>query len=81
LPNFVVDSWVGLFAPAKTPPAIVERLNAELNAVLADPVFRERLLALGIEPTPGTPAEFGQAVKSDLVRYEKIVKSAGIRVE
>jgi tripartite-type tricarboxylate transporter receptor subunit TctC len=81
LPDFVVDSWVGLFAPSKTPPAIVERLNAELNAVLADPVFRERLLALGIEPTPGTPAEFGQAVKSDLARYEKIVKSAGIRVE
>lgn len=81
LTDFVVDSWVGLFAPAKTPPEIVQRLNTELNQVLADPVFRERLDALGIEPTPGTSADFGASVRRDLTRYEQVVKSAGIRVE
>lgn len=81
LTDFVVYSWVGLFAPAKTPPEIVQRLNAELNQVLADPAFRERLNALGIEPTPGTAADFGASVRRDLARYEQVVKSAGIRVE
>jgi len=81
LTDFVVDSWVGLFAPAKTPPEIVQRLNTELNQVLADPAFRERLDALGIEPTPGSAADFGASVRSDLARYEQVVKSAGIRVE
>jgi len=81
LNDFVVDSWVGLFAPANTPPAIIQKLNAELNKVLADPVFKERLDALGIEATPGTAEEFGQNVRRDLARYEQVVKSAGIRVE
>lgn len=81
LNDFVVDSWVGLFAPAKTPSDIIQRLNTELNHVLADPAFRERLDALGIEPTPGTAADFGASVRRDLARYEQVVKSAGIRVE
>lgn len=81
LADFVVDSWVGLFAPARTPPGIVQRLNTELNAVLADPVFQERLQALGIDPTPGSAAKFGEDVQRDLARYEQVVRSAGIRVE
>jgi len=79
--DFVVDSWVGLFAPANTPPAIIQKLNTELNNVLADPAFKERLEALGIEATPGTAAEFEKSVRSDLVRYQQIVKSAGMRAE
>jgi tripartite-type tricarboxylate transporter receptor subunit TctC len=81
LKDFVVESWVGLLAPAKTPPAVVARLNAELNAVLNEPAVRERLAVLGIEPTPGTPEQFRQQMQRDLAAYGPIVKAAGIKLE
>jgi tripartite-type tricarboxylate transporter receptor subunit TctC len=81
LKDFVVESWVGLLAPAKTPPAVVARLNAELNAVLNDPAVRERLAVLGIEPTPGTPEQFREQMQRDLAAYGPIVKAAGIKLE
>ena len=81
VPDFVVDSWVGLLAPAKTPAAIVKQLNAELNAVLADPVVRDKLLNLGIEASPGSAEQFADQLKRDLARYEQVVKAAGIRAE
>jgi tripartite-type tricarboxylate transporter receptor subunit TctC len=81
VPDLVADSWVGILAPAATPPAVLARLNAELNAVLNDPVVRERLATLGIEPTPGTPDQFRQAMQKDLAAYGPIVKGAGIKIE
>ena len=81
LPDFVASSWVGLLAPARTPAAIVRRLNAELNAVLADPAIRERLAVLGIDPSPGTPEQFLEDMRRDLARYGPVVKAAGIKVE
>ena len=54
VPDFVISSWVGLLAPARTPKTVIARLNAELNAVLADPEVRDRLNALGIGATPGS---------------------------
>jgi tripartite-type tricarboxylate transporter receptor subunit TctC len=79
--DFTADSWVGLLAPARTPPAVLARLNTELNAVLNDPAVRERLAVLGIEPTPGTPEQFQQQMAKDLAAYGPIVKSAGIKLE
>ncbi len=79
--DFVAESWVGLLAPSKTPPAVLARLNSELNAVLADPVVREKLAVLGIEPTPGTPEQFRQQMVKDLAAYAPIVKAAGIKLE
>jgi tripartite-type tricarboxylate transporter receptor subunit TctC len=81
VPDFEINSWVGILAPAKTPAAIVARLNTELNAVLADPEVRERLNALGIGATPGTPEKFGDEMKRDLARYGQVVKAAGIKAE
>ncbi len=81
VPDFVVDSWVGLLAPARTPPAVLARLNSELNAVLNDPAVRERLATLGIEPTPGTPEQFRQQMQKDLAAYGPIVKAAGIKLD
>jgi tripartite-type tricarboxylate transporter receptor subunit TctC len=81
LADFAVSSWVGLFAPAGTPRAVVQRLNAELNAVLADPAARERLAVLGIDPTPGTPEQYLDEVRRDLARYGQVVRSAGIKAE
>lgn len=79
--DFVVDSWVGLLAPAGTPAPVLQRLNTELNAVLSDPAVRERLAVLGIDPTPGTPEQFRQAMQKDLAAYGPIVKAAGIKLD
>lgn len=77
--DFEINSWVGILAPTKTPKAIIDKLNAELNAVLSDPETRTRLDALGINATPGTPAAFAEEIKRDLARYEAVVKAAGIK--
>lgn len=79
--DFEVSSWVGLLAPAKTPKAIVDKLNAELNAVLNDPDVREKLNLMGITATPGTADKFGDEMKRDLARYGPVVKAAGIKAE
>lgn len=79
--DFEVSSWVGLLAPAKTPKAIVDRLNQELNAVLNDPEVREKLNLMGIAATPGTTDKFGDDMKRDLARYGPVVKAAGIKAE
>jgi tripartite-type tricarboxylate transporter receptor subunit TctC len=81
LKDYVVESWVGLMAPAKTPAPVLAKLNTELNAVLNDATVRERLAVLGIEPTPGTPEAFLQQMQHDLAAYGLIVKSAGIKVD
>lgn len=79
--DFVVNSWVGLLAPANTPAAIITRLNTELNAVLNDTSVREKLRIMGIEPTPGSAEQFRDEIRRDLVRYGQVVKSAGISAE
>lgn len=79
--DFEVSSWVGLLAPAKTPKAILDKLNTELNAVLNDPDVREKLNVMGITATPGTADKFGDEMKRDLARYGPVVKAAGIKAE
>ena len=81
VPDFEAASWVGILAPAKTPRPIVERLNRELNAVLASPEIVEKLAGLGIVATPGTPEQFTEVMRTDLAKYGQVVKSAGIKVE
>jgi tripartite-type tricarboxylate transporter receptor subunit TctC len=79
--DFDVGSWVGILAPANTPRAVVEKLNRELNAVLASPETAEKLMALGITATPGSPEKFATQMKMDLEKYGKVVKAAGIKAE
>ena len=79
--DFVADSWVGVLAPAKTPPAVLTRLGSDLNAVLNDAAVRERLATLGIEATPGSAEAFRRQMERDLAAYGPIVKAAGIRLE
>lgn len=79
--DFDINSWVGLLAPAKTPKPILDKLNAELNAVLSDPAVRERLNGLGISATPGSAERFGQEIQRDLNRYGPVVRAAGIKLE
>ena len=81
VPDVVVMSWIGLIGPAKMPRAIVERLNAELNASLSTQELRDKLFALGVRVTPGTPEAFRDEIKKDYDRFGPVIKSAGIKVE
>jgi tripartite-type tricarboxylate transporter receptor subunit TctC len=81
LDGFVVDSWVGILAPAKTPRPVLERLQKEIAAVLAEPEIRERYATLGIEPVGNTPEQYREQIRADLARWEKVVKQANIRIE
>lgn len=79
--GLVVLSWYGILAPAGTPAEIVRRLNAEINKILQAPDVRDRLAALGTEPTGGTPEQFAETIKADIVRWAKVVADAGIRID
>ena len=79
--DFVIDSWVGLLAPARTPRPIVDRLNTVLNEVLNDADARARLDKLGITPVLGTPEQYHASMKRDLERYAEVVKAAKIQAE
>ena len=81
LPGFESVSTNGLFAPAKTPPAIIERLNREINAVIARADIREKFLAVGMELIGGSPAHFDQVIKAETERMSKVIKAAGLRAE
>ena len=71
--------WIGAFAPAKTPKEIVEKLNREMAAAVASPAVREKLLTLGVEAMPMSPAEFDAYVKGELARYATFAKAAGLK--
>ena len=81
LSDFVVDSWVGILAPAKTPRPIIDKLHREIAEALRDPSLRDRYATLGIEPVGNTPEQFAAQIRADLARWEKVVKQAGIRIE
>ena len=79
--DFEVDSWYAMFVPAKTPRAIVDRLNAALNTVLKETEIREKLLAQGSEAVGGTPEQLGAVVNAELPKWAKLVKDAGIKAD
>ena len=81
LPGFESVSTNGLFTPAKTPPAVIERLNRETNNVLARPDIREKFLGVGMELIGGTPAQFDQVIKAETERMSKVIKAANLRAE
>jgi len=81
LEGFIVDSWTGILAPAKTPGEILARLQKEIAAVLGEPEIRSRYATLGIEPVGNTPAQFAEQIRADLARWEKVVRQANIRIE
>ncbi len=79
--NFVVPIWYGILAPAGTPRPIIDRLNSELHKALASPDLKERLANAGVEPLTNTPEEFGEFLKSEIARFAKVIKVAGIKPE
>ena len=80
-PGFDVTSWVSILAPARSPRPVIEKLHREIAAVLQTAAVRERYLALGIEPVGSTPEQFADQIRTDLARWEKVVRAANIRLE
>jgi tripartite-type tricarboxylate transporter receptor subunit TctC len=80
-PGFEALAWQAVLAPAKTPPAIINKLNAELNEVLKDNEVREKLLSNGLEIVGGTPKEFGDYIRSEIIKYKKIIQEANIKID
>ena len=81
VPGFAITQWYGMLAPAKTPPAIVNKLSQEISRLLHQPDVKERLAADGADAVGNTPAEFGAHIKSEIDKYGKLVKQIGLRAE
>jgi len=81
LPGFAVDNWIGLFAPAGTPAAIVGQWNGEVNRIMQSAELKPRLLAEGARFTPTTPDQFGEFVKSEIAKWAPVVKASGARAD
>ncbi|MCP3019472.1 tripartite tricarboxylate transporter substrate binding protein [Cupriavidus basilensis] len=81
LPGYETSTWGGVLAPAGTPKAVVDKLNAEINKALASPDVRERLQNAGIEPAGGTPAQFASFLQVEMGKWAKVAKDAGIQPE
>jgi tripartite-type tricarboxylate transporter receptor subunit TctC len=81
LPGFEVSAWFGVMVPAKTPPAIVRRLNEEIVRVTRSPEAREQFAAQGAEPVGSTPQEFAAHVRGEIDKWTKVSRGAGIRAE
>ena len=78
-PGFDVIYWLGLIGPAKMPPAVVSKINQDVNAALKTPEVRDQFLAQGAEPAGGTPQEFDALIKREIKEWIDIVKKVGIK--
>jgi tripartite-type tricarboxylate transporter receptor subunit TctC len=79
LPGYEASQWIGVGAPKDTPAAVINKLNAEINAALADPAMKAKVTALGGMVLPGSPGEFGKFVADETVKWAKVVKFSGAR--
>ena len=81
VPGYEASALFGMGAPKKTPKDIIEKLNKEINAVLAEPATRAKLVDLGGEPLIGSPEDFGKMIAAETDKWEKVVKAAGVKVD
>ena len=80
-PGFDVNPWFGLFVPAGTPPAIVQKINAEVGAILKDPEIVKKMNGFGFDLVGGTPADFGALIRGEADRWTPVVRKLGIKVD
>ena len=80
-PGFVIENWYGLFVPSETPAPLIQRLNAELNAVLAEPDVAAKLNDMGSSDVRGTPAQFRTFITKEMPYWESLVKRSGAKVD
>jgi tripartite-type tricarboxylate transporter receptor subunit TctC len=81
VPGYEYSTWYGLLAPARTPQAIVNRLNRTATSVLSVPDYRQRLLAQGMDPVPSTAAQFAAYLKTETSKWTKVVRAANIPLQ
>ena len=81
LPGYDMATWYGLVAPANLPVSIRNQLNKELQSILADPKFKDKLIAQGADPMPGTPEQFAQFIKSETEKWRKLIAQSNITVD
>jgi tripartite-type tricarboxylate transporter receptor subunit TctC len=81
VPGYEASQWYGISAPKNTPADIVGKLNREINAAIADPAMKGRFDAIGGEPLPGSPAEFGRLIAEETEKWAEVVRAAGIKPE
>jgi tripartite-type tricarboxylate transporter receptor subunit TctC len=81
VPGYEAVGWIGVVAPKGTPASIVAQLNTQLRKIMAMPEVKEKLTALGFEPSTDSPAEFNQLIRTEYARWGKVVKDAGIAPE
>jgi tripartite-type tricarboxylate transporter receptor subunit TctC len=81
VPGYEASFWTGIGAPKNTPPEIVDKLNKEINAALADPKMKTRLTELGVAALPGSPADFGKLIVSETEKWGKVIRAANIKAE
>jgi len=81
LPEYEASSWNGLTAPKNTPPEIIEKLNREINAAMADPKIKSRIVDLGGPPIIGSPADFGKIIAEDTAKWAKVIQFSGAKAE
>ncbi|WP_188074470.1 tripartite tricarboxylate transporter substrate binding protein [Pusillimonas sp. ANT_WB101] len=80
VPDFEIEDWNGILAPKGTPPAIIEKLNKAMVALLNDPATMNKLVSLGFTPAPTTPDEFSEFIRSEMKKWAAIAKSANVKV-
>jgi tripartite-type tricarboxylate transporter receptor subunit TctC len=81
VPGFDATTWHGIVVPAATPSAVITRINSEINAVIAMPETRDRLVAQGIEPRGGTPQQFAAYLRTEIPKWTKVVRASGAKPE
>jgi tripartite-type tricarboxylate transporter receptor subunit TctC len=81
VPGYEASGWIGLGTPKNTPPEIIEKLSKEINAGLADPKMKARLIDLGGVPMAMTPAEFGKFIADETEKWGKVIRTAHIKME
>jgi tripartite-type tricarboxylate transporter receptor subunit TctC len=81
VPGYETSQWYGISAPGKTPQEIVDKLSREINAALADPGMKAKFAAIGGEPLPGSPGEFGKLIAEETEKWAKVVRAAGLKAE
>ena len=81
LPGFLFEEWYAIFAPAKTPRAAIDRINAEVRKALVLPDIKERMDSLASEPSAGSPEALGELLSAEIPRLAKIIREAEIKIE
>ena len=81
VPGYEASSWYGICAPSNTPAGIIDKLNREINAGLADPTIKARLADMAGTPLPGSPADFAKLIAEDTEKWGKVIRSANIKPE